>query len=100
MLVQLQGKSEEEKNVLIEMLIQDVRKACQDKNRNAHRDALWRATAMLVNTPGIYICLAVCAVLAFSVGTEGYSLAQQYVCLIQCHHMSVMDFVVSPPACG
>jgi hypothetical protein len=77
MLAQLQGKNEEEKNVLIEMLIQDVRKACQDKNRNAHRDALWRTTAMLVNTPGTYICLAICVVLTCSVGTEGYSLAQQ-----------------------
>lgn len=54
MLIQLEGKSEEEKEVLIEMLIRDVRKACHDRDNEAHRSALWRATAMLVNTPGMY----------------------------------------------
>lgn len=60
MLIQLEGKSEEEKNVLIETLIQAVRKACNDKNNEAHRNTLWRATAMLVNTPGIHLSCHLC----------------------------------------
>lgn len=60
MLIQLEGKSEEEKEVLIEMLIRDVRKACHDRDNEAHRSALWRATAMLVNTPGIHLSYHLC----------------------------------------
>lgn len=60
MLIQLEGKSEEEKDVLIEKLIQAVRKACHDKDKEAHRNALWRATAMLVNTPGIHLSCHLC----------------------------------------
>ena len=60
MLIQLEGKSEEEKDVLIDKLIQGVRKACRDKDNEAHRNALWRATAMLVNTPGIHLSRHLC----------------------------------------
>lgn len=52
MLIQVEGKSEGEKNNLIETLIQAVREACHNKDNEAHRNALWRTTAMLINTPG------------------------------------------------
>lgn len=52
MLIELEGKSEGEKGSLIGTLIQAVRKACRNKDNKAHRAALWRATAMLINTPG------------------------------------------------
>lgn len=52
MLIELEGKSEGEKGNLIETLIQTVRRACHNKDNKAHRAALWRATAMLINTPG------------------------------------------------
>jgi hypothetical protein len=53
MLIELEGKSQGEKGNLIETLIQAVMKACRNKDNIAHRGALWRATAMLINTPGI-----------------------------------------------
>jgi hypothetical protein len=52
MLIELGRKSEGEKDSLIDTLIQAVRKACHNKDNEAHRAALWRATAMLINTPG------------------------------------------------
>lgn len=53
MLIELEVNNQGEKGSLIETLIQDVMKACRSKDNVAHRAALWRATAMLVNTPGI-----------------------------------------------
>jgi hypothetical protein len=53
MLFVLERKGEVEKGNLINMLIQAVRKACCNKDNIAHREALWRATAMLINTPGM-----------------------------------------------
>ncbi|XP_023707312.1 phosphatidylinositol 4-kinase alpha isoform X2 [Cryptotermes secundus] len=54
MLIELERKSEGEKGSLIGTLIQAVRKACHNEDNKAHRAALWRATAMLINTPGVY----------------------------------------------
>jgi hypothetical protein len=53
MLIELEGKSQGEKGSLINTLIQAVMKACHNKDNVAHRAALWRATAMLIKTPGI-----------------------------------------------
>ncbi|KAJ4431264.1 hypothetical protein ANN_19861 [Periplaneta americana] len=53
MLIEMEGKSEGEKGNLMDTLIHAVRKACRDKDNIAHRAALWRATAMLINTPEI-----------------------------------------------
>jgi hypothetical protein len=52
LLTDLEGKGEKEKGHPIETLIQAVRKACHHKDSEAHRNALWRATAMLIKTPG------------------------------------------------
>ena len=60
MLIQLEGKSEKEKDGLINTLIKAVRKACHDKDKEAHKNALWRATAMLVNTPGMHLSCHLC----------------------------------------
>jgi hypothetical protein len=32
--------------------------------------------------------------------TAGVTLPLRYFFPLQCHHMSLMDFVVSPPGCG
>lgn len=44
-----------DRNTLIEDLISNVWKACSSQNSQAHRSALWRATAMLVSTPGKFL---------------------------------------------
>ncbi|PSN41691.1 hypothetical protein C0J52_07710 [Blattella germanica] len=54
MLIELEGKTDGEKGNLMGTLIMAVRKACRDKDNSAHRAALWRATAMLIKTPGVY----------------------------------------------
>ena len=54
MLIEMEGKTEGERGCLMETLIHAVRKACRDKDNNAHRASLWRATAMLIKTPGIH----------------------------------------------
>ena len=54
MLIEMEGKTEGERGCLMETLIRAVRKACRDKDNIAHRAALWRATAMLIKTPGMY----------------------------------------------
>ncbi|KAK7873127.1 hypothetical protein R5R35_006354 [Gryllus longicercus] len=54
MLIELEGKGEVERNLLITRLIQAVWHACKQQDNTAHRGALWRATAMLISTPGAY----------------------------------------------
>jgi len=41
-----------EREALMNDLIADVWRACETKDSNEHRHALWRATAMLISSPG------------------------------------------------
>lgn len=58
-----------DRNALIEDLIANVWQSCNTQNSQDHRSALWRATAMLVSTPGISSCriLQICLVLKFEI---------------------------------
>lgn len=43
---------EENRNKVVDRLVEDVWQACEDKNDLKHRGALWRTTALLISTPG------------------------------------------------
>nr|XP_022907836.1 phosphatidylinositol 4-kinase alpha [Onthophagus taurus] len=45
--------AEQGDNSLTEKLISNVWKACEDRSDSKHRDALWRATAMLIHSPDL-----------------------------------------------
>ncbi|GJQ75443.1 hypothetical protein Trydic_g23610 [Trypoxylus dichotomus] len=47
----LAGYSEQDNTMLTDKLIGNVWQACKDRSDVAHRDALWRATAMLIHSP-------------------------------------------------
>jgi hypothetical protein len=42
----------EERDKVVDKLIEAVHRACQDRDDIAHRGALWRATALLIDMPG------------------------------------------------
>ncbi|XP_023247195.1 phosphatidylinositol 4-kinase alpha isoform X2 [Copidosoma floridanum] len=49
-----QRSDEENANTLVNRLMDELWRACRNKDENEHRSALWRATALLISIPGIH----------------------------------------------
>lgn len=52
--VQGMAASDTPSQALIDTLIQDVWAACRPNSSTTHQNALWRATAMLISSPGVH----------------------------------------------